>query len=268
MESRKASRFIPTNDMKPRRLSLFWLCLPACLLFVVPFLSLARETPWQSFQLAYGDWNAVGVSLGYGLGSMVLIFVFGVPPALWLARTTSRLRPWIEAVVLAVLLTPPLAMGILLVSAYGPYSTAGDLLQRIGVIINNNAVAFVLAQLYGGMAYFILAARAAFEAVPVADEQAAATLGASRSQIFRLITLPLARRGLAAGMIAAWVRVVGEFGIVMVFAYFPQGLPVKLFVNLQNEGVESVYALLWIMLAVTLPLPLLTLYILKQRVEG
>lgn len=253
--------------MQPRKPSLFWLCLPACLLFVVPFLSLAKETPWQNFRLAYGDWTAVGVSLGYGLGSMALIFVLGVPLALWLARTTSRLRPFVEAVVLAVLLTPPLAMGILLVSAYGPYGTAGDLLARLGVIINNNAVAFVLAQLYGGMAYFILSAQASFEAVPETVEQAAEVLGATRLQIFRLITLPLASRGLAAGMIAAWVRVVGEFGIMMVFAYFPQGLPVKLFVNLQNEGVDAVYALLWIMLAVTLPLPLLMLFVLKQRVR-
>lgn len=266
MESRRANRFIPDRDMKPRKSSLFWFCLPACLLFVVPFFSLAKETPWQNFHLAYGDWQAVCVSLGYGLGSMVLIFIFGVPPALWLARTTSRLRPLIEAVVLAVLLTPPLAMGILLVSAYGPYGTAGDLLERIGVTINNNSIAFVLAQLYGGMAYFILAARASFEAVPQALEQAAEVLGATRLQTFRLITLPLASRGLAAGMIAAWVRVVGEFGIMMVFAYFPQGLPVKLFVNLQNDGVDAVYALLWTMLAVTLPLPLLTLFVLKQRV--
>jgi molybdate/tungstate transport system permease protein len=252
--------------MKPRQTSLLWFCVPACLLFVVPFASLVKETPWTNFQLAYGDWSAVGVSLGYGVGSMALIFVFGIPPALWLARTTSRLKPVVEAVVLAVLLTPPLAMGILLVSAYGPYGTAGDLLARIGVIINNNAIAFVLAQLYGGMAYFILSARASFEAIPEATEQAAEVLGASRLQTFRLVTLPLASRGLAAGMIAAWVRVVGEFGIMMVFAYFPQGLPVKLFVDLQNEGVDAVYALLWIMLAVTLPLPLLTLFVLKQRV--
>jgi len=50
--------------------------------------------------------------------------------------------------------------------------------------------------------------------------------------------------------------VIGEFGIGMVFAYFPQGIPVKLFVNLQNDGVDAVYALLWLLLLVTLPFPL------------
>lgn len=36
------------------------------------------------------------------------------------------------------------------------------------------------------------------------------------------------------------VRVVGEFGIVAVFSYFPQGIPVKLYINLQNSGIQSV----------------------------
>ncbi len=54
----------------------------------------------------------------------------------------------------------------------------------------------------------------------------------------------------------AWVRAVGEFGIVMIFAYFPQGIPVKLYTNLQNDGVDAVYTLLWMLLLVTLPLPM------------
>lgn len=43
----------------------------------------------------------------------------------------------------------------------------------------------------------------------------------------------------------------------MIFAYFPQGIPVKLYTNLQNDGVDSVYTLLWLLLIVTLPLPMI-----------
>ena len=57
-------------------------------------------------------------------------------------------------------------------------------------------------------------------------------------------------------MALAWVRAIGEFGIVMIFAYFPQGIPVKLYNNLQNDGVDAVYVLLWLLLLFTLPLPL------------
>lgn len=247
-----------------RRSQLAWFCLPACLLFIVPFVTLAFGTAWSDIHLAYGDGSAVFVSLGLGLLAMALIVLLGLPPALWLARSVSRFKPAIELLILASLLTPPLAMGILLISAYGPYGTVGDLLQRLGVILNNNAAAFVLAQIYGGLAYFILSARAAFEAVPVSNDEAAFVLGATRLQTFWLVTLPLARRGIGIGLIMAWVRIIGEFGIVMVFAYFPQGMPVKLFVDLQNEGVEAVYALLWLMLAVTLPMPLIMLHVLRQ----
>jgi molybdate/tungstate transport system permease protein len=81
-------------------------------------------------------------------------------------------------------------------------------------------------------------------------------LGASPWNRFRFLTLPLALPGLASAVTLAWVRAVGEFGIVMIFAYFPQGIPVKLYTNLQNDGVDTVYTLLWMLLVVTLPLPM------------
>jgi molybdate/tungstate transport system permease protein len=241
------------------------LAVPACILCVLPFAGLAWVTRWDTFHLAFGDGDAVAVSLGLGFVSIVLILLLGTPPALWLARTRSCLKPVVDLLVLAVLLTPPLGMGILLLSVYGPYATVGELLGRIGIELNNNAGAFILSQVYGGIAYFIMAATAAFEGVPVDNEEAAKVLGATGIQTFLRVTVPLAARGLVAGLIVAWVRVMGEFGIVTIFAYFPQGIPVKLYVNLQNEGIDQVYALLWLMLAVTLPLPLAGLFLLKRR---
>lgn len=238
--------------------------LPAILLCALPFVMLAWQTSWDGLALSYGDGDSVAVSLGLGLISILLIFALGVPPALWMARTRSRLRVLVEITVLAVLMTPPLGMGIVLLSVYGPYATVGELLGHIGVELNNNAGAFVLSQVYGGIAYFIMAATAAFQGVPADQEEVAALLGATRFQIFLKITMPLAGRGLAAGLLLAWVRVIGEFGIVTIFAYFPQGIPVKLFVNLQNDGIDQVYALLWLMLAVALPLPLIGLFLLRR----
>lgn len=192
------------------------------------------------------------MSLGLSAVSVPLIILLGTPLALWLARATSPLRRWAEVLVLIPLLTPPLALGILLVSAYGPYSTLGEALATVGLVLTNNAAAFVLAQVYGALPYFILSARAAFESVPPALEDAAKVLGAPPRQVLWRVTLPLARRGLATGLAIAWVRAVGEFGIVLVFSYFPQGIPVKLYINLQNDGVNAVYSLIWLLLLFTL----------------
>ncbi|ARB25927.1 ABC transporter permease [Pseudomonas tolaasii] len=242
-----------------------WLGVPATVLLAIPFAALIGATSWAHLHLAYGDGAAVGVSLGLSSVSTVLIVLLGTPPALWLARSRSAWRRAVEALLLVSLLTPPLAMGILLVTAYGPYATLGEALGHLGVTLNNNWPAFVLAQLYGGLAYYILCARTAFESVPRSVEDAARGLGCSPVQVFLRVTLPVTRRALASALAIVWVRVIGEFGIVMVFAYFPQGIPVKLFVNLQNEGVDSVYALLWLLLLVTLPFPLWCLSVRKRQ---
>ncbi|MRW83339.1 ABC transporter permease subunit [Pseudoduganella sp. FT26W] len=233
-----------------------WLGLPACLLLALPFATLIQQTPWRSFAIAPADLASARVSLGLGLVALLLIALLGTPLAFWLARTKSRTRGVVEMLVLASLLTPPLAMGILLVSAYGPYSALGKPLAAAGYLISNNIGAFILAQLYGGLAYYVMSARTAFESVSRSVEEAAETLGATPWHVFWLVTLPLSARGLLAGLALAWVRVIGEFGIVMIFAYFPQGMPVQLYINLQNDGLDSVYSLVWLLLLAALPLPL------------
>lgn len=245
-----------------------WLAIPALALLAIPFITLVSITPWRGFHLAYGDWHSVSISLGLSAVSIPIIVIMGIPLALWMARSESRWRSWVEVAVMVPLLTPPLAMGILLVSVYGPYGSVGEGLAWLGVSLTNNAGAFVLAQVYGALPYFVMSARAAFEGVPADVEEAGKTLGASRWSILTRLTLPIASRGLATGLAIAWVRVIGEFGIVMVFCYFPQGIPVKLFINLQNDGVNSVYSLMWILLISTLPFPLWCFSRMGNRRKG
>jgi molybdate/tungstate transport system permease protein len=192
----------------------------------------------------------------YSLAAMPIIAALGTPLAWWLARRDFRGKSLLDAALLLPLLTPPLALGILLASLYGPYSAAGTLLSRVGLVLTNTAAAFVLAQVYGAMPYYVLTARAAFEAVPRELEDIALTLGKERWQVFLEVSLKLARLGLAAGLALAWVRALGEFGIVLIIAYFPHGIPVKLWVNLEDTGLSAVYPLLWLFFLVAMPLPL------------
>jgi molybdate/tungstate transport system permease protein len=227
------------------------------LLIIGPFVGLAFATQWSEFRFAPGDTGSIGVSLGYSLISLVLIIAFGTPLAWWLARHSFHGKWVLEAFILLALLTPPLAMGILLTTLFGPYGPVGGLLARTGVELTNSAPAFVLAQFYGALPYYVVAARAAFEGVPRELEHIALTLGKSPWQTFWLVSMPLARLGLAAGIALAWVRALGEFGIVLIVAYYPQGIPVKLWVNLQDIGLAAVYPLLWVFFMVAMPLPLI-----------
>ena len=223
---------------------------------LAPFAALVFATDWHDFHFAPGDLAAIQVSLFYSALALALVVLAGTPLAWWLAHYRYRGKWLVDALLLLPLLTPPLAMGILLSSFYGPYSPVGGLLSQAGLYLTNTASAFVLAQIYGAMPYYVLAARAAFEGVPEELEQISRTLGRNRWQTFWRVTLPLARLGLTAGVALAWVRAMGEFGIVLIVAYFPQGIPVKLWVNLEDMGLSAVYPLLWIFFLVAVPLPL------------
>ncbi len=238
-----------------------WLVAGAALLALallsVPFAGLLLATPWTGLHLQPGDGGALAVSIGYTAVALLIVVLFGTPLAWLLARHAFRGKWLAEALVLLPLLTPPLAMGLLLAISFGPYSVLGRAAAQLGMGLTNTPAAFVLAQVYGSAPYFIVAARTAFEGVPRELEQVSLTLGQSPWRTFVRITVPLARLGLIAGVALAWVRALGEFGIVLIMAYYPQGIPVKLWVNLQDTGISAVYPLLWLFFAIGLPLPLL-----------
>jgi len=233
------------------------LSIVAILAFLtVPLFGLLTTGNIFSPAISPDDANAILVSLAGGLTALVLIAITGTPLAYFLARSQSRLGALAEALVLIPMLMPTLAIGILLAAFYGPAAPAGHALARIGIILTNTPAAFILAALYAALPTYIIAARAALVEVPREFEDIARTLGQSPARTFFRVTLPLAQRGLAAALALAWVRAMGEFGIVLIIAYYPQGLPVRLWVDVQDDGIAAVFPLLAIFLVVALPLPL------------
>jgi molybdate/tungstate transport system permease protein len=181
---------------------------------------------------------------------MLIVVVLGTPIAIYIARRSVRERLWWQAVFLISILLPPLALGILLSITFGR--------------VTNTPAAFVGTQVYVSIGYYVLGAVAAFDGVPLMLEKHAALLGQSPVAVFRRVTFPLARLGLAVALSVAWVRALGEFGAVMITAYYPSGMPVQLWVNLQSFGLPAVMPLLLIFLVTALPLPW-AVHLLAQR---
>ncbi len=224
---------------------------------LIPYAGLALTTDWGALAPSAGDWDAVATSVGATLAALALVVAGGTPLAWWLATRTPRLRVLLDALLLLTLLTPPLAMGLMLAIAYGPYSPIGRAAAHVGVELSNTPAAFLLAQIYAAAPYYVLAARGAFESVPAEYQDIARTLGRGPWYSFWHVSLPLARLGLATGLALAWVRALGAFGVALIIAYFPQGIPVRLWVDLQDSGLAAVYPLLWAFFLTGLPLPLL-----------
>jgi molybdate/tungstate transport system permease protein len=231
-----------------------------------PFVALfARIGPWRWDQeVRSSTLSAIRVSLLLTTYAMIVIVAVGTPVAAYIARCRTRERLFWQALLLIPILLPPLALGILLTLAFGPYGSVGTFLERYGVVMTNSATAFVATQVYVGMGYYVLGAVAAFDAVPAMLQKQAALLGLRPRDVFLRVTLPLSKLGLAVALSIAWVRTIGEFGAVIVTAYYPSGMPVQLWVNLQSFGLPAVMPLLVVFLACALPLPWL-FHFLAQR---
>jgi molybdate/tungstate transport system permease protein len=247
-----------------------WISTAGVSLFAIallyPFSALfARIGPWQWGPEVRGPALAsIRVSLLLTGLAMVIVIAIGTPVAAYIARCRARERLLWQAFLLFPILLPPLALGILLTLAFGPYGSVGAWLERYGIVMTNSAAAFTMTQVYVGMGYYVLGAVAALDAVPVTLQRQAALLGLTPIKVFLRVTLPLSRLGLAVALSIAWVRAIGEFGAVVLTAYYPSGMPVQLWINLQSFGLPAVMPLLVAFLAAALPLPWL-IHVLAQR---
>jgi molybdate/tungstate transport system permease protein len=240
------------------------LAFALALLYPLTGLS-ASVGPWQWDGIIPGSTSsAVCNSIFLTAAALLIDVVFGTPVAYYLARSANRERVIWEAVILISVLMPPLALGILLSLAFGPHTALGSWLFQIGVPTSNSPIAFAATQVYVSIGYYILAARAALAAVPGELERIAGLLGSRPLQVFHRVTFPLAKIGLAAALSIAWVRALGEFGAVVVTAYYPSGMPVQIWINLQDAGLPAVMPLLVIFVLTALPLPWL-IHLLAQR---
>lgn len=162
------------------------------------------------------DWTAAGVSLRLALAATSILAVFGIPLAWWLARSRSRLRPFVDAVVALPLVLPPTVVGYYLLLATAPDSPAGRALAAVtGSTLPFTFPGIVLGAVIGNLPFAVRPFAAAFAAVDPRALEAAWCLGASKGAAFRRIALPLAAPGLAAGGILTFAHTLGEFGVVL-----------------------------------------------------
>ncbi|MGB5465167.1 MAG: molybdate ABC transporter permease subunit [Sedimenticolaceae bacterium] len=155
------------------------------------------------------DLRALSVTLQLAALTTVLLIVLGTPLAWWLARTQSRWRAIIEAVVALPLVLPPTVLGFYLLLMMGPNGPLADL-----------SLAFTFGGLVvGSMVYslpfVVQPLRDSFAAVGEQPLEAAACLGAGPLDRFRSVVLPLARPGYVTAAVLGFAHTLGEFGVVL-----------------------------------------------------
>jgi molybdate transport system permease protein len=162
--------------------------------------------------------DALGLSLATTAISLVLTVILGTPLALLLARRRFRGAGVLEAIVDLPIVLPPSVAGLALLFVFGRRGLVGEPIGLLGVSIPFTSAAVVIAQVFVAAPFFVRSARAGLAGVDRDLEDAARVDGASESQVLRRVTLPLASAALAAGLVMAWARSLGEFGATIMFA--------------------------------------------------
>ena len=173
------------------------------------------------------------LSLRVAIAASILVLLIGVPLAYVMARSAFRGRSIIEAILVVPLILPPTVVGYFILAAVGFRSPIGNALNRwFGYSFIFNWHGAVVASTVVALPLLYLPARAAFAGIERELEEVARMMGAGPLSVFWHVSLPLARRGIASGLLLAFARALGEFGAtVMVMGDLPnkQTLPIAIY---------------------------------------
>ena len=165
------------------------------------------------------DWRIILFTLGVCALSTLLITPFGLGLAWLLARKRWRGKTLVEALVTVPLVIPPVATGLILLKLFGRRGPVGGFLYdhwHLDIVFTWKAVVIAAAAM--SFPLLVRAARVGFEGVDRSLEEVAIIYGAGPVRVLFAVTLPLAARGIAAGIVLAFARALGEFGATILVA--------------------------------------------------
>ena len=180
-----------------------------------------------------GILSPLWLSLKVAVVATILVTLVAIPLAYALARLAIPGKTLVEAALVVPLVLPPTVVGYLILIVIGARGPLGRLLENaLGYSVLFNWHGGVLASAIVALPLLYLPTKAAFAGVDREMEDVARLMGANRLQVFWHVALPLARRGIASGLLLCFARALGEFGAtIMVMGDLPgrQTLPISIY---------------------------------------
>jgi len=155
------------------------------------------------------DLEAILLTLRLAFISTLVLLVIGTPLAWWLARSRNRFSFIVDALVALPLVLPPTVLGFYLLISLGPQGLFS------GFSLAFTFTGLVVGSVIYSLPFVVQPLRDAFTSIGDRPLEVAATLGASPSDRFFSVALPLARRGFLTAAVLAFAHTLGEFGVVL-----------------------------------------------------
>jgi molybdate transport system permease protein len=163
-------------------------------------------------------WVALALSLKVAGWATAINLVAGIGVGFCLARLRFPGRNLLDALLTLPMVLPPTVLGYYLLVLLGKRGWLGAQLDALGINLIFSWQGAVIAAAIVAFPLVYKPARAAFEGIDPQLEQAARVLGLSEAALFFRVTLPLAWRGILAGLLLAFARALGEFGATLMVA--------------------------------------------------
>lgn len=242
-------------------------------------VSVAKATGWfggliKLFKKV--DYRPLWVSLKTAGVAMIFIFILGLLAAWRNMHVKSRWKSLMDSIFTIPMVLPPTVCGFLLLLVFGRSTALGRWFIAHGIDLVFTWPAAVIAAVVVGFPLMYRTVLGAFEALDVNMLDAARTLGWSEAKIMRKLMLPLAWPSIAAGLVLAFARAMGEFGATLFFAGnyagVTQTMPIAIYFSWMGGSTDV--AKFWVVVVILISfliimfINLYSAHVQKYRIAG
>jgi sulfate transport system permease protein len=201
-------------------LTLSWLALIVLIPLAGLFLKTSELSAGQFWSIVSSRrvLHALEISFGLSLAAAAINLVFGTLIAWALVRYEFPLKRAFDAIIDIPFALPTAVAGIALTSLFAENGWIGGLLAPLGIKVSYTPLGILMALIFIGLPFIVRTVQPVLADIALELEEAAATLGASRWQIFRRVILPIINPALLTGFALAFARAAGEYGSVIFIA--------------------------------------------------
>ncbi len=202
----------------------------------------------------------------------IILFFIGIPIALWISSTSSKLKPVIETIVSMPLVLPPSVIGFYLLIFLGPSSAIGGFVEEwfdMRLVLSFEGI--LIGSVLFSFPFMVHPIQAGLQSLPKSLIEASYTLGKSKLQTLMHVQLPNIKNSLLTGIVLCFAHTVGEFGVVLMIGGNIPGetrlasIAIYDEVEALNYDLANQYALTLFVISFSI---LLLVYIINRKFSG
>jgi molybdate transport system permease protein len=217
------------------------------------------------------DYQPLWLTLQLAWVTTLCLLAIGIPLAATLAKSTSRFKPVLEAVIGLPLVLPPSVLGFYLLLAFSPASVLGHFLQHtFNLRLVFSFTGLVIGSVIYSLPFMVQPVQAALQSLPPSLHEASQTFGKTNWQTFFYVLLPNVKSALLTGTVLSFAHTLGEFGLVLMIGGNIPGVTrvasIAIYTEVEALNFKAAHLYAAVMLMVSFII-LLTVYSLNKRLN-